>query len=233
MKLQQLPPGISQNIDVSSLAVKTPRMTVDYVYGSKDNTFFDNYGTPLIGIIVFFFVFLIAGINFLTERKTGTLEKMLSMPIKRREIVAGYMIGFSVLALVQTTTITLFVIYVLGLHVEGSIGYVFLISLLTAITALSLGILLSNLANSEFQMVQFITLVIIPQIFLCGLFRLSSGWEMVSKCIPLQYTTHALTEVVIRGSGMEEIWLDTLVLLAFSVVFMEGNVLLLRKQRPV
>lgn len=87
---------------------------------------------------------------------------MLSMPIKRREIVAGYMIGFSVLALVQTTTITLFVIYVLGLHVEGSIGYVFLISLLTAITALSLGILLSNLANSEFQMVQFIPLVIIP-----------------------------------------------------------------------
>ena len=127
---------------------------------------------------MFFFVFLIAGINFLTERKTGTLEKMLSMPIKRREIVAGYMIGFSVLALVQTTTITLFVIYVLGLHVEGSIGYVFLISLLTAITALSLGILLSNLANSEFQMVQFIPLVIIPQIFLCGLFRLSSGWEI-------------------------------------------------------
>ncbi len=158
---------------------------------------------------------------------------MLSMPIKRREIVAGYMIGFSVLALVQTTTITLFVIYVLGLHVEGSIGYVFLISLLTAVTALSLGILLSNLANSEFQMVQFIPLVIIPQIFLCGLFQLSSGWEMVSKCIPLQYTTHALMEVVIRGSGMEEIWLDTLVLLAFSIVFMEGNVLLLRKQRPV
>lgn len=231
--LQKLPPPIKASMSEKGIGRVSPKISVDYIYGSKDSTFFDNYGTPLIGIIVFFFVFLVAGINFLTERKTGTLEKMLSTPIRRGEIITGYVLGFSLVALLQTTIITLFVIYVLDLTVVGSVWHVFAINLLTAVSALSLGILFSTLANSEFQMVQFIPIVIIPQIFLCGLFELSSGWKIAGKFMPLNYTTDALTEVIIRGTGVRGIMPDILALSVFSMVFMTGNVLLLRKQRNI
>ena len=127
----------------------------------------------------------------------------------------------------------MFVVYVLGLTVVGSIWYVLLINLLTAITALTFGILLSTLANNEFQMVQFIPLVIIPQIFLCGLFNLSGGWELLGHFMPLYYTTHALTEVMLRGNGFETIWPDCLLLLGYSLVFMLVNIQLLKRQRSL
>lgn len=210
-----------------------PEFHTKYIYGSENATFFDNFGAPLIGLVVFFFVFLIAGINFLGERTSGTLEKMLSTPIRRGEIIVGYVLGFSILALIQTTLVTLFVVYVLGLTVAGSLWYVFLINLLTAITALSLGILLSTMANNEFQMVQFIPLVIFPQVFLCGLFDLSGGWKIAGYFMPLTYTTDALREVMLRGNGFSHIWLACLVLLGFALLFMAVNVRLLRRQRSI
>lgn len=220
-------------IDLSELNMTEPNFTTDYIYGEEDTSFFDNFGAGLIGIIIFFVVFLIAGINFLTERTSGTLEKLLSTPIKRSEIIIGYVFGFSLLALLQTLLITFFVIYVLGLKVVGSIWYVLLINLLTAITALTLGILLSSLANNEFQMVQFIPIVILPQVFLCGLFNLSNGWEIVGLLMPLHYTTNALTEVMLKGSGFERIWLDCLILLGCSLIFMFLNIQLLKRQRSL
>lgn len=233
--LKALQTNMKQNtgIDLSPLNIAEPSFTTDYIYGQQEASFFDNFGAGLIGIIVFFFVFLIAGINFLTERTSGTLEKLLSTPIKRSEIIIGYVLGFSLLALFQTLLVTFFVVYVLGLKVVGSIWYVLLINLLTAITALTLGILLSTLANNEFQMVQFIPIVILPQVFLCGLFNLSNGWEIAGYLMPLHYTTNALTEVIIRGSGFEGIWIDCLILFGCSLVFMLLNIQLLKRHRSL
>ena len=135
--------------------------------------------------------------------------------------------------MLQSTIVTLFVVYVLGMQVVGSIWYVMLINLLTAITALTLGILLSTLANSEFQMVQFIPIVILPQIFLCGLFDLSGGWEIVSYFMPLYYTTDALTEVMLRGHGFGSIYLDLIVLSGLSLVFVMVNTMMLKRHRGV
>ena len=225
--------NLKETMKEKNIPFNEPEFDTDYVYGNEDSSEFDNFGAPLIGIIVFFFVFLIAGINFLTERTSGTLEKLLSTPIRRREIIIGYVLGFSILAIIQTSLITFFVVYVLKLTVVGSIWYVLLISLLTAITALTFGILLSTLANSEFQMVQFIPLVILPQIFLCGLFALSDVWRAVGHAVPLYYTTNALTEVIIKGNGFSAIWFDCLILILFSAVFMIVNAQLLRKQRRV
>lgn len=204
-----------------------------YIYGKEDSSLFDNFGAVLVGIIVYFLVFLIAGINFLTERTSGTLEKMLSSPIKRSEIITGYTLGFSVLAIIQSFIVTLFVIYVLKLEIVGSILYVLLIILLTAVNALTLGMLVSTLANSEFQMVQFIPIIILPQIFLCGLFNLSGLWKSIGKFMPLYYTSDALTEVIIKGSGFMVIKWDILVLFALSIIFMILNTLLLKKQRKI
>ena len=222
--LDCLPPGIE---------IEKPEVDTKYVYGSAEDSSFDNFGIPLIGIIVFFFVYLIAGINFLGERRSGTLERMLSTPIRRFEIVLGYTIGFFVLALIQTTIITLYSIYMLNLSVNGSILLVLLVTSLTAVTALTLGILLSTLANSEFQMVQFIPIVIIPQVFLCGLFKLSAGWSTVSKFVPLYYTTDALRKVMVKGAGLETIGRDVLLLFGLSVFFIMVNILALKRQRRI
>lgn len=206
---------------------------VDYVTGQEGGTLFDKFGTQLIGIIVYFFVFLIAGIQFLTERTSGTLEKILSTPMRRWEIILGYLLGFGIMAILQSSLITFFVVYVLGLSINGSIWYVLLITLLTAINALSLGILLSTIANSEFQMIQFIPIIILPQIFLCGLFQISGFWSKLGYIMPLHYTSHAITEVMIKGNGWSFISQDVFILTALLIFFVTTNVLLLKKQREI
>ena len=231
-----IPPALLGNIvlpQIPDVETATNNWKVDYVYGSADSTFFDNFGAPMVGIIVFFLTFLIAGINFLSERTSGTLEKLLSTPIRRGEIIAGYTLGFGILAVFQSLLVTLYVVYVLGMQVVGSIWFVILINLLTAVTALTLGILLSTLANSEFQMIQFIPLVILPQVFLCGLFKLSGGWIIVSYFMPLYYTTDALTEVMLRGHGIATIYPDLLVLSGLSLIFVTVNTLMLKRHRGV
>lgn len=232
--LSKMNPNISVDLDdIEDIELVETEFDTDYIYGYEDQTMFDNYAAPLVGIIVFFFVYLLSGINFLTERTSGTLEKLLSTPIKRREIIIGYVLGFSILALVQTIIITLFIVYVLGVTQDGNIGYVLLVNLLTSITALTLGILLSTLANGEFQFIQFVPIIILPQVFLCGLFSLEGVLDIIGHFVPLYYTTDALKEVMLRGKGLSYIARDCAALVGFSVLFMALNIRLLKKQRDV
>lgn len=206
---------------------------INYVYGYEDLSMFDNMGSAFIGVLVFFFVFLIAGIAFLQERTTGTLEKLLSTPIKRWQIVLGYVCGYGIVTFIQSAVISLYVVYVLNVMMIGSLWLVLLITLLTAISALTLGILLSTAANNELQMIQFIPVVIVPQIFLCGLFELSPTWDAVGHVAPLYYVADALNEVMIKGSGIAVIWPDLAVIASCCVFFMVINTVLLKKYRRI
>ncbi|MGI1659124.1 MAG: ABC transporter permease [Desulfitobacterium sp.] len=206
---------------------------VKYVYGKEDLPTFDNFGATLIGFIIFFFVFLVSGISFLQERTSGTLEKLLSTPVRRWEIVVGYVLGFGVFTVLQSFLISWYCVYVLKVMMIGSFALILLITLLSAIIALTLGILASTLANNEFQMIQFIPLIIVPQIFFSGLFDLPPGIEAVGKVMPLYYIADALTEVMIRGSGFMAIAWDLGVILACSVLFMVLNTFLLKKYRRI
>lgn len=206
---------------------------IHYVYGSSDLALFDNFGSLFVGFLVFFFTFLISGISFLQERTTGTLEKLLSTPIKRWEIVTGYMVGFGAVTVVQAAIITFYIIYVLDVIMVGSLWLVMLMTLLSAMTALSLGILLSTAASSEFQMIQFIPIVIVPQVFFTGLFDLSPGWAAVGKVMPIYYVADALDKVMIRGGGLGSILWDVLVLLGLTGIFMGANTVLLKKYRRI
>jgi ABC-2 type transport system permease protein len=161
------------------------------------------------------------------------LEKLLSTPIRRWEIVAGYVLGFGVFTILQSFLISWYCVYVLKVMMIGSFGLILLITLLTAIIALTLGILISTLANNEFQMIQFIPLIIVPQVFFCGLFDLPPGIEVIGYVMPLYYIADALTEVMIRGSGLEVIAWDLGIILAGSVLFMAFNTLLLKKYRRI
>ena len=206
---------------------------VNYVYGASDLKMFDNFGSLFIGFLVFFFTFLISGISFLQERTSGTLEKLLSTPIKRWEIVSGYIVGFGAVTVVQSAIITFYVIYILDVMMIGSLWLVMLITLLSAMTALSLGMLLSTAATSEFQMIQFIPIVVVPQVFFTGLFDLSPEWAVVGKFMPLYYVADALDKVMIRGQGITAILLDVCILLGLTLIFMTANTMLLKRYRRI
>jgi ABC-2 type transport system permease protein len=211
-------------------------MNIDYLFGSSDMGQFDYFGPVLLGFFVFFFVFLIAGVSFLRERTTGTLERLLTSPLRKWEIVAGYTIGFGVFTMIQAAIIAWYAIYVLGMLMEGAFGYVLLITLLLSLSALTLGILLSSFANNELQMIQFIPLVVVPQVFFSGLFNLEtiSEWlSWVGPLTPLYYAAEALRNVMVRGFGWGMIYKDLLVLLGFSLLFMILNIAALRRYRKI
>ncbi|MBE5660344.1 ABC transporter permease [Staphylococcus sp. SS21] len=219
-------PTNNQNISISN----------SYLYGNSDSSYFDKMFPILIGFFVFLFVFLISGIALLRERTTGTLERVLSTSIRRSEIVIGYLIGYGIFAVVQTLIIVLFSIYLLNISLAGSLWYVILINICLAITALSMGIFISTFANSEFQMIQFIPLVAVPQVFFSGIFPLENmpNWlSNIGYLFPLRYAGDALTNVMIKGQGWNHIWFDLLVLVIFITVFIILNIVGLKRYRHV
>ncbi|CAN7453205.1 ABC transporter permease [Paenibacillus sp. LjRoot153] len=210
--------------------------TITYLHGGADMAAFDNFGPVLIGFFVFFFVFLLSGVSFLRERTGGTLERLLATPLRRWEIVVGYILGFGIFTTLQATLIAWFATSVLGLMMVGSFWYVLLITLLLALAALSLGTLISAFANNEFQMIQFIPLIIVPQVFFSGLFSLdtmSVYLRWIGHLMPLYYGADALRNIMIRGAGWDRIWLDVLVLASFTLVFMILNIVALKKHRKI
>ncbi|HFJ9451345.1 MULTISPECIES: ABC transporter permease [Bacillus] len=225
---------LQKSTEKNDVSIMKPE--VNYLHGSKDFTMFDGLGPVLIGFFTFFFVFILSGVSFVRERLSGTLERLLSTPIKRWEIVVGYIIGFGIFAFIQSIIIVSFSVYILDLYVAGSIWLTLLITCMLSLTALTLGTFLSAYANNEFQMIQFIPLVIVPQIFFSGLFPIESmnKWlQMLGKLFPLTYGADAMRQVMIRNQGFTEIVLDLTVLLLFSILFAIGNVFALKKHRKI
>lgn len=208
--------------------------SISYLHGGPEMAAFDSFGPVLIGFFSFFFVFLLAGVSFLRERTSGTLERLLATPIRRSEIVIGYLAGFGIFTLMQATLIAWYSVNVLGLYMAGSIGYMLLINLLLSLTALTLGTLLSSFASSEFQIIQFIPIVIVPQAFFSGLFNLDAmnPWlQKLSFIMPLYYGADAMQGIMIRGEGWSDFQGDVYVLAGFSLLFALLNVLALKKHR--
>lgn len=224
---------------VKSASVKTAMtvpMDVTYVFGYKDMSGFDNFGPILIGFFVFFFVFLISGLAFLGERNSGTLERLMATPVRRWELVVGYLLGFGVFTVLQSALIAWFSIAVLKIMMVGSFALVLLITILTAMTALTIGIFISAFANNEMQMIQFIPIVIVPQVFFSGLFDLSTmaPWlQAVGRFTPLWYVADALRQIMIRGKGWDAISSDVLVLGGVCLFFTAANTLALKKYRKI
>lgn len=209
---------------------------ITYLHGNGELSSFDSFGPVLIGFFSFFFVFLLAGVAFLRERTTGTLERLLATPIRRSEVVGGYLFGFGVFTLLQASLIAWYSISVLGMYMDGSVWLVLLLNLLLTLTALTLGTLLSSFAGTEFQIIQFIPIVIVPQVFFSGLFNLEAmdPWlQKLSYLMPLYYGADAMRGVMIRGEGFADIQSDVYVLVGFSLAFALLNVVALKKQRAI
>jgi len=243
MHIRMLESGSSKAASITS-AIKnaaaavnpSAAMNLSFVYGQVDSTSFNSLGYVLLGVLSFFFVFIISGISFVRERETGTLERLMATPIRRISVVGGYTVGFGILAAIQSVLMILFSRYVLGMKFEGPVWLAMLIMVLLAFTAVSLGAFVSIFANNEFQVMQFIPLVIVPQMFFSGLITIDTlpyGLGNISYLMPIYYGCSGLEKIMIKGFGLEGIWKELCMLLAFILVLFALNVLALKKYRKL
>lgn len=203
------------------------------VYGDGF-TMLDLFAPYLLGVIAFAFIFIFTGVTFLRERSFGTFERLLVSPVTRSEIILGYVLGFSVFAVIQSMIILLFAVFVLNVKIVGSIYDVVALQLLITLVSVNLGIFCSSFAKNEFQAVQFIPLLILPQIFLDGMFwpiaTLPDYLQVFSYIMPLTYANDALQNIMVRGLGIGDVWIDVVVLLVFAVAMILLSTLSLNKR---
>lgn len=232
----QLMARVKQALPQLNLEAKTPEIKEFYQYGDENTSFFTSMIPVLIGFVVFFFVFLISGMALLKERTSGTLERLLATPVKRSEIVYGYMLSYGLIAIIQTAVVVLAAIWLLDVEVVGNLFHVIIVNVVLALVALAFGILLSTLAKSEFQMMQFIPFVIMPQLFFSGIIPLSSmgDWaQMVGRFLPLTYSGDAMSQIILYGRGLGDVLPNIGVLLIFLVILTILNIVGLRRYRKV
>lgn len=226
----------AETVEIKGSQADDINLSEQYIYGDEDTTFFTKMTPILMGFFVFFFVFLISGMALLKERTTGTLDRLLATPVKRSDIVYGYMLAYSLIAALQTVVIVLSTIWLLDLEVLGNIGDVIIVNILFALVALAFGLLLSTLAKSEFQMMQFIPLIITPQLFISGIIPLDSmaDWvQSIGKVLPLYYAGDALSKIVLNGTSIIHLGNDLLVLSFFLGILTILNIVGLKRYRKV
>ncbi|MFQ5923071.1 MAG: ABC transporter permease [Anaerolineales bacterium] len=205
-----------------------------YLFAGEQYDFLDSFAPVYIAFFVYFFVFMLTGVSFLRERTLGTMERLFATPITRAEIALGYMFGFGLFALIQSAVILLFTIYVVQIQHVGNLALVFVLLGLLALGAVNLGIFFSTYARTELQVIQFIPIVIIPQILLSGLVvaveDLPQLLRIAAHLMPLTYANRAMTDVMIRGYGLSEVAMDLVILFAFAVGALVLSATTLRRQ---
>jgi ABC-2 type transport system permease protein len=198
---------------------------VTYLHGSDEWGIFDFTGPVFIIIFTFVFVFITSGMSLVTERTGGTMERLLTTPIKSWQLVAGYALGFGLVSLVQAAVVLWACLSLIGFPNMGSLALVFLLTFSTALASLTLGLLVSGLAKSGFQVIQLMMLFVVPQILLSGIFDLSQAPEwmrILSACFPMAHAAEALRDVMLRGADLSVAGLDIAILWAFIVIFFIG-----------
>ncbi|MFF0533523.1 ABC transporter permease [Nocardia amikacinitolerans] len=197
-------------------------------------TLFDRVGISMLGILPFIVMFLITAIAMQRERTSGTLERLLTTPLSKLDLLGGYGTAFSLAAAAQATVACLVSFGLLDLEAAGNPAWVVLIAVVDAICGVALGLLASAFARTEFQAVQFMPVVVAPQIFLCGLLvprdQLPGWLQPISDLMPLSYAVDALQEVSTNPEATAEMWRDVAVVAAFAVVALVLGAATLRRR---
>jgi ABC-2 type transport system permease protein len=197
---------------------------------------FDRIGPMMLGMFPFVLMFLVTSITMLRERTQGTLDRLMASPIGKADIMAGYALAFLVIAGVQCAIVLFVGVRLLGMPMNGPLWQALLLVFALALFGVTLGLFLSAFAHTEFQAVQFMPIVVLPQIFLAGLLvpvaRMPDAFAAISRIVPLRYSFSALNDVMIRGVSLfsSGTIVDTLVtilvpfvLLAFGAMTMKRS----------
>jgi ABC-2 type transport system permease protein len=189
-------------------------------FSIPDKSSLDVFSPAILATLILFFGFLITGISFLRERTQGTLERLLASPISKMDVVAGYLLGLLGFALVQTLIMFFYMVYVLDISYRGDLWQILIFQALIGVNAVCLGTFFSAFARNEFQMIQFIPLVIIPQVFVSGLFipvdQLPVVLEWISKFLPLTYGVEGIRAMMLQGQSLLDIGKDIWILVAYA-----------------
>lgn len=195
---------------------------------------FDRVGLMMLAIFPFVVMFLVTSITMLRERTSGTLERLLTTPIHKADLLFGYGLAFSIMAALQSLVATAVAYWIFDLDIQGSPGLVVMVAVINAVLGVALGLLCSAFARTEFQAVQFMPVVVVPQILLCGLFvardRMNEVLESISNVLPLTFSVDALQEIAANAEATEQLWSDTGTMLAIVLGVLVLASLTLRRQ---
>lgn len=203
-----------------------------YVFDGQES--FNYIGAALLGIFPMITMFLVTSIATLRERASGTLERLLTMPMGKGDLIVGYALAFGVFAVLQASIATATAIWLLDLAIAGSPWLLLLVALLNALLGTALGLFVSAFAASEFQAVQFFPALIVPQILLCGLFaprgEMQPVLEVVSNVLPMSYSVDGMTEVVSHSSVTGDFVRDVVIVSASAVLVLAIGAVTLRRR---
>jgi ABC-2 type transport system permease protein len=178
----------------------------------------------LLATLILFFGFLLSGISFLRERSQGTRERLMASPVSRLDIILGYLIGFLLFAIIQTLVLFFYTVYVINIDFLGELWQIILFQVLIGILSVCLGIFISAFARNEFQMIQFIPLIIVPQVFICGvLFPVNTlpDWlQWIARFLPLTYGVDGIRAMMLEGKGLVDIGKEIAVLAGYAIALM-------------
>ncbi|WP_101525510.1 ABC transporter permease [Nocardioides houyundeii] len=206
-----------------------------WVYDDVRGDVFDQIGPALLAIFPFFVMFLVTSVTTLRERSSGTLERLLAMPMGRLDFLLGYALAFGLLAALQSVLAVGLSVGVLGLEVQGPIWLLALVAVVDAILGTALGLCVSAFAQTEFQAVQFMPAVVVPQILLCGLLvpreQMPAVLEAISNVLPLSYAVDAMQQLV-ATEETGEVWRNVAVVVAFALGVLGLGAATLRRRTP-
>ncbi|MHC0431897.1 ABC transporter permease [Streptomyces sp. O3] len=206
-----------------------------YVFDGSPGVF-NNIGASLLGIFPLITMFLLTSIATLRERRSGTLERLLAMPLGKADLIVGYALAFGALAVVQSLLATGLALWALGLDVIGSPWLLLLVALLDAILGTALGLFVSAFASSEFQAVQFMPAVIFPQLVLCGLFTARENMqpilEKISNVLPMSYAVDGMNEVLRHPDITADFVRDIVIVALCALLVLALGAATLRRRTP-
>ncbi len=196
---------------------------------------FDRFGPALLALFPFIIMFLVTSVTTLRERSSGTLERLLAMPMGKGDFLLGYALAFGLVAAVQALVAVALSVGLLGLDVAGPVWLLGLVAVVDAVLGTALGLFVSAFAATEFQAVQFMPAVVLPQLLLCGLFVPRSAMpgvlEAISNVLPLSYAVDAM-QTLTRTSEVADVWGDLAVVLAFVLGGLALGAATLRRRTP-
>lgn len=188
---------------------------------TPDKRMLDYIAPAILAVLILFFGFLLTGISVLRERTQGTMERLMASPATRLDIVGGYLLGYLLFALIQTLIIFFYMVYVIKINYQGDLWQILVFQVIIGVGAVCLGIFFSVFARNEFQMVQFIPLIILPQIFLCGLLwplaQMPNYLQWIARFLPLTYGVEGIRALMQEGKVLLDIGKDIGVLAAYAI----------------
>lgn len=216
------------------LVVPCVLLTLLWWMFDRDEALFDRLGPPLLAMFPFVVMFLVTSVTTLRERSSGTLERLLSMPMGKLDLLLGYAIAFGVLALLQSVLAVGLTVGLLGMDVEGPVWALTVVAVLDAVLGTALGLFVSAFAETEFQAVQFMPALVLPQVLLCGLFvprdALPDLLGAISNLLPLSYAVDAMQHLQSSGELSSELWRDLVVVVAFILASLMLGAATLRRR---